>query len=1029
MQAIKNGLKSILRTPGKTLLFSLILTLVSALLTVSCCTFGTVRRYLDDCDEYFHTIAELRYIGRDYPSSVVYDEELAAAVEANQDRLRLLLSSEAVRDWTPFSAELAHSPLIHRHDVYTPRPDAAVLRIRVYTFDDNQSLYVAAVTEAVYAEADCVDDLIQFRLPNGTTLPECPGDYLVVGSFYQGNSGVLAFQTELVSYDDDGESVELPSILPAGSDAEAEARILRYAEDLRWINDACRATYTNAIEDLYFFQQQMLTLTDGRFFTQSEYDRSAKVCVVSEQVSRLLDVQVGDRIPFTVFHAAGDLYQISNLTQIDEGDYEIVGIVSYHESYPFCVFLPQARAAQAIQAVNGYTLGQFRLENDGVSSFLSSAAPLLRQGFRLDVYDQGYAAATEPIEELLFISVIFLAVCLLLAVCALALQSHLFISRQQETARTMLAMGSGRAHVCVYFLSAALSVFLVGSVLGILIGTQAERLVTDVLTRFASQFEGQDVRFSATRLAVSRTLAFNPGFSARDYAAAVGILAGGSLLFTLLFTLKCLHRKESSTRKKSAAPRLPKRNAHVSRLSGFFKYGLLSLRRCVSRTVAVLLLGLAAALFFGQLNASMSGYRDQLAAFRENAVITGCATDPYGRDNNGLMLYSRPIARMCESELLQDYSITTRLGHVKILGAVGKEQIPYVIPYFDTFPYENAFYLLSKEAVWTGTSSILRSPQLSGSQGASVEWLDGWSEADFIRLEEQTGAYDRIAREHNNACSYRGGPAVCALSSGMMEEYGVALGDEIDTVVAFSFNNKDPHLTDYVCPMRLRVVASYTSSAGIDVVFSPLTLVRPGLENELFFREYPPGSEFDRMQSFGLSDRLNYSSFLFTLKDSARLDELRTELEEAGFTWVHSADRVKSCAFIDDEIYLNTTHSMERQIQFIGVLYHALYLFAGIIGFALAWLLIQSRRREIAVMRALGTQPGRIIGNFLLEQLLLMAIGLGLGVWLGLLAGTAPARTQLWLTAAFWGVWTLSTLICLIVGLRKQSFAALTEPE
>ena len=132
---------------------------------------------------------------------------------------------------------------------------------------------------------------------------------------------------------------------------------------------------------------------------------------------------------------------------------------------------------------------------------------------------------------------------------------------------------------------------------------------------------------------------------------------------------------------------------------------------------------------------------------------------------------------------------------------------------------------------------------------------------------------------------------------------------------------------------------------------------------------------------------------------------------------------------IDDEIYLNTTHSMERQIQFISVLYHALYLFAGIIGFALAWLLIQSRRREIAVMRALGTQPGRIVGNFLLEQLLLMALGLGLGVWLGLLAGTAPARTQLWLTAAFLGVWTLSTLICLIVGLRKQSFAALTEPE
>jgi RsiW-degrading membrane proteinase PrsW (M82 family) len=74
---------------------------------------------------------------------------------------------------------------------------------------------------------------------------------------------------------------------------------------------------------------------------------------------------------------------------------------------------------------------------------------------------------------------------------------------------------------------------------------------------------------------------------------------------------------------------------------------------------------------------------------------------------------------------------------------------------------------------------------------------------------------------------------------------------------------------------------------------------------------------------------------------------------------------------IEDEIYLNTTQSMERQIQYVSVLYGALYLLAGVIGFALAWLLLLSRRREIAVMRALGTQSGRILGNFLLEQLLL----------------------------------------------------------
>ena len=116
--------------------------------------------------------------------------------------------------------------------------------------------------------------------------------------------------------------------------------------------------------------------------------------------------------------------------------------------YPYRVFVPDASAAGAeLRAVNGYTLGQFRLRNDAVTAFLEAAGPLAERGFRVNVYDQGYAAATEPMEELLLLSGIFLAVSMLLAACALSLQSHLFISRQRETARTMFALGTGRAGV------------------------------------------------------------------------------------------------------------------------------------------------------------------------------------------------------------------------------------------------------------------------------------------------------------------------------------------------------------------------------------------------------------------------------------------------------------------------------------------------------------------------------------------------------------------------------------------------------
>ena len=67
MEAFKNGVKTTLRTPGKSLLFSLILLLLALLAAVAFSVFFAVRGYLSDCEDYFHTIVHLEYIGKDYP--------------------------------------------------------------------------------------------------------------------------------------------------------------------------------------------------------------------------------------------------------------------------------------------------------------------------------------------------------------------------------------------------------------------------------------------------------------------------------------------------------------------------------------------------------------------------------------------------------------------------------------------------------------------------------------------------------------------------------------------------------------------------------------------------------------------------------------------------------------------------------------------------------------------------------------------------------------------------------------------------
>ncbi len=916
---------------------------------------------------------------------------------------------------------MALSPRIRRIDRNLFAPDAAVLRLDIYTYDEQQNVYTAMVEECLYSREDNTKKMILLSVPDGTPPLAYPAAYLAVGEYANFDWGFISFQALSCSFHKDGQTVTLPPLLTVEAPEAETIPFRQYAESLQTQNNGCRVTRTSALEDLYPLHQQILTLTEGRCFTQSEYDQSVKVCVVSEQISMLLDAKVGDRIPFTLFRTEGDLYDPDNLRQVEAGDYEIVGVVSNDTNYSFCVFIPASASEGTIQPVTGYTLGQFWLKNTEVPAFQAQFAPLSAKGFRLNIYDQGYAAAMEPMEELLFISGIFLAACLLLAFCSLALQGYLFISRQRETAGTMLALGSGRLHVCVYFLTGTLALVITGIALGFLISTQIEEQVFELLKGFAAQFAEQDLRFSSTRLAIMRTLDFHPASSTTSYLTAAVLLTGSSLLFTL-FVFSVSLRKKKTKKRNLFKQRVPKKAAAISRLSGFFKYALLSLRRGVVRTAAVLMLGAAAALFFSQLTASLTGYQNQLAAYKANAAISGSATDFYGKQTSGLVVNGRPIANLTFSGLVTDCCFTRNLGHIKFLGVEGGEQLPFYWAPYDSFAYESTLFMLSRESAWVGTSSIANGPLFQGADSGIVEWLEGWSEADFIRLEEKTYYPEP---EIDYQVPYWTGPAICALSKSMMEANGIRLGDKINTAAAYGH----PTLNSVMAPVQLLVVASYVSPKDNSAVYSPLTFVREGLEYQEPFVSPDDSLRVRPFQTAGLSENLYYSSFTFTLTDSTRLDELRGALDQAGFTWVHSGNRARSCAVIEDKIFLDTVHSMERQIQYVRVLHNALYLLAGIIGFALAWLLLQSRRQEIAIMRALGTQPGRIVGNFLAEQFLLMTGGLEIGVAAGCLAGTPICQAQLLLTAAFLGIWTLTTLICLIGGLRKKAFAALTEPE
>ncbi len=983
MTAIKNGVRTTLRTPGKTLLFSLILTALAVLICISFCVFAAVRGYIRDCDEYYHTVVNMEFIGKDYPDGFVYDEAAASAVSAHRTELDALASSDAVIRFEPASHMLAEIEGLTRTDKFVYDLDSAVFYIYVMGYDENGGSFLVSITDVLYSRTDVNGKMIMMRTAS-MNVDERPGlnlgeRYLVCGHFFTGTSSYLSYFAEPMTFTHEGKTATLPERIRTDElTPEVEADYRALAEQLRARNNGCPVQATAAIDDVLPFHQQELTLREGRLFEPAEYDSAAKVCILSNRIADALGLAAGDEVRLSLRTASGDLY-VGDAEPAEFIPYTVVGVYDRNDNYPFQVFVPDAGAAHApIRSGNGFRLGIFRIKNTDIAAFLAQAKGLEQYGFRFTAYDQGYSAVVEPMSELMLISVIFLAICAALTAGALSLQCHIFISRQREAAQTMIAMGSGKAHVRLYFLSAAAMLSVPAATVGCVLGKLTENAVFDRLERFAAQFAEQDLRFSSSRLTLIRTLTFSPHVSPAVYAAAGAALLLGVFLFTLLFC-RGVMKDRAARKRRRRMPRTVRRVRRSTRLSGTLKYALLSVRRNGIRTAAVLLLCLLTALFFGRLTASLDGYRDQLAAVRENTALKGHATDSLGRKLDGLLVGKPSYDSLSESGLLSGIQISRNLGRLRFSGipvtadGVTHEIDPPKLPE-SSFGVETMIGQMYDEPAFVMTSSVRNSTVFYYAEPTSVSWLDGFDEAAFLEQD-----------------------AVCVMPGQLMTQYGVSLGDTV--VFIRSYDNR-------LSTATLKVVGSYLSAAGDETIFAPLN---PDEQGYYYYRNRP------------------FDSLVFTLDDASKLDALRDALEDAGFTPVRTSSS-RFFAVIDDEVYLDTTHSMERQIKYVSVLYDSLYVLTGIIGFVLAWLLVSSRRKEIAVMRALGTQPVRMILIFFIEQLLLCGAGLGLGVLLQALRGAAGSMFYL-LVSGFFTVWMLSTLLCLLVSVTKQAYAALAEPE
>ena len=1005
--AEKFGLKAILRQPKKALLFLVLLATVVTLLTLVLCVYHAVSGYLAECNDYYHTIAELEYFGRDYPSAHAVDPAMASSLLENEDALDQLLTLPGVIQFDQEDALLGVIPGIRRKDWQVFDKDAAVIIVTIGPWERANNAYSALITGAPFAWGDVLEKITYINLEEGTL--QLDEQYVLCGHFIESANNLLLFQPEDTPIGTGDSEQLLPGWQYLGDDVLPEDSPYRsLAQVLKNRNNGYRVNPVTDLETLRPWQQGELKLLDGgRMFSAEDYAADAKVCIISNLLSTVAELSVGDTIDLSLNDCRNLIYSSWTEDLAPEETYTIVGIYYRTSEHPDTIYIPRSTPNAVIGMTTGYTLGQFRLDNDLAETFHQQAQELLPAGYRLTVYDEGYGAVAGPYKELKNLTLLFLLICLLVVPGVLALYSYLFISRRREDALLQRALGVGSRHALRGFLAASLAITLPAAIIGLLAGRMLEGRVLDYIRVLAENLGAVDTRFSSANLFTVRHLAFQPVTAGSVYLLAAALFFAFVFLFTTAFSMDAVHEKKPRKKKKPRAV-----HGHTSRLSGRLKYALLSIRRGGMRTLAVLLLCAVIAAFLGLLTSASDQYDAQLQEIRESTVIRGYATDYFGRYLNGMVITARNVQSLIDAGLTETVSLTWQVSNLRFLGisrtadgTVNEIAEPF-IP-IDGFAVETLLYKLSKEPKWIATNSITGSPNFYYDSNPVITWLSGYDES----------------------CLTASDADLCVLPESLMERDGIQLGDTVRYLAWVDDEDEPFVLYDFL------IAGSYVLTYGDEVIYTPLSINFPvGAEQtpaveRVYLPERAWTGSYDTWWTGIRLNRFTFRSMIFTLRSTAELDHLRDALQTVPFEEAGSHSSVRDFVVIDDADYISAVQGMQRQIRYMNALFICLYAAVMLIGAVGAYLLQNSRKPEIALMRALGVGSVRITLTFLFEQFALSVIGVLLGTLCWRTASGGTNALFLWLIGAYELCWMTGSSIRIGRALRQKAQELLTEPE
>ena len=550
--------KNIFRSPVKSSLFFLLLASITITLCLGLSVWLSIDRSLDAANQAFKTIGIIEYRDPDHSRHHSIDDEYdyspiisskyvesfdhRAVVPGFSNRLNtkpLAKRSEAflhIIEFTPIDlsdVSVAQCEITKIHYSYSNNievREGAVIPIKVspvpielspeVTFDtsylDTGKSYLACVIKTI----------------DGTYLV----DWLTTQSELREITGLLGIEESIDTVMKINDENSLDSLI-------WEHFIRKYNS----IAHTATVYSTNDLETILIFHQGVALVTQGRSFSQEDYSKGNRVCLISNTLAKINGLGLGDTIPLSFSDGSvyrmnsilvGDLFQ--HLDIIGAGSYEIVGIYQVvgnmgeggYGIYVDTIFIPQK--SLSYQPYRTWdNLVSFRLTSGKVEAFLKEMEQYDLPGINFTFYDQGYSKVSGALADMKETALLLTGICAAAGLGVILLFSLLFVGRQKRSIAIMYSLGASRGKALAFLLQTVLMVAGVSVTIGGVTGyALSDRVLADIYARGSekialsaaySEVYGQDIELDFQ--------AITP-----DKPAAPLVAAGTVLVVTLVLS-------------------------------------------------------------------------------------------------------------------------------------------------------------------------------------------------------------------------------------------------------------------------------------------------------------------------------------------------------------------------------------------------------------------------------------------------------------------------------------------------------------